>query len=74
MEGMITTLYFWRREKNKEVLMCFCVFLERNMVRKERKKMPKIAPKNPIFQFWSNLGCQGLFIALGMLPEARRTL
>ena len=60
MEGMNTTLYFWRREKNQEVLMCFCVFWERNMVRKERKnaqKKAQIAPKNPIYQFWSNLGC-----------------
>ena len=37
MEGMNTTLYFWRKEKNQEVLMCFCIFWERNMVRKERK-------------------------------------
>ena len=44
------------------------------MVRKERKKMPKntqTTPKNPNFQFWSNLGCHGLFIALGMLFEAQ---
>ena len=37
MEGMNTTLYFWRREKNQEALMHFCVFWERNMVRKERE-------------------------------------
>ena len=39
--------------------------------------MPKnaqTAPKNPIFRFWSNLGCEGLFIALGMLFEKRHTL
>ena len=37
MGGMNTTLYFWRREKNQEALMHFCVFWERNMVRKERE-------------------------------------
>ena len=47
MEGMNTTSYSWRSEKNQETLMCFCVFWERNMVRKERNKMPKNAPKNP---------------------------
>ena len=38
MEGMNITLYFWRREKNKEALMYFCGFWERNMVRKKKKK------------------------------------
>ena len=69
MEGMNATLYIWRREKNQEVLMCFCVFWERNMVRKERK-MPKQLPKRPRF----NLSCQKPFIGLGILFEARRTL
>ena len=47
MEGMNTTLYFWRREKNQEVLMCFCVFWERNIVKKERKKTQKDAQTAP---------------------------
>ena len=34
MEGMNTTLYFWRREKNQEVFMVFRVLGERNMVTK----------------------------------------
>ena len=29
MEGMNTTLYFWRREKNQEDLMCFYFFGEK---------------------------------------------
>ena len=57
MEDMNTTLSSWRSKKNQETLMCFCVFWERNMVRKERNKMPKNAPKNPKFQFWPNLMC-----------------
>ena len=48
MEGMNTTFYFWRRDKNQEAFMCFCVFWERNTVRKERKNA-QTAPKNPIF-------------------------
>ena len=48
MEGMNTTLYFWRKEKNQEVFMCFCVFWERNMVRRERTKCPKQLPKTKI--------------------------
>ena len=48
MEGMNTTLYFWRRDKNQEAFTCFCVFWERNTVRKERKNA-QTAPKNPIF-------------------------
>ena len=54
MEGMNTTLYFWRREKNQETLMCFYVFWERNMVRKERKNAEKdaqTAPKMSPLQF-----------------------
>ena len=47
MEGMNTTLYFWRREKNQEVLMCFCVFWERNMVRKERERERGEKKKSP---------------------------
>ena len=48
-----------------------CVFGE-EMCWEERKKA-QIAPQNPIFRFWSNLGCQGLFIALGTLFKAHRT-
>ena len=48
MEGMNTTLYFWIKEKNQEALTCFCVFWERNMVRKEGKKCPNSSQK-PIF-------------------------
>ena len=46
MEGTNTTLYFWRREKNQEILMCFCVFWKRNMVRKERKKNAQKSPNS----------------------------
>ena len=46
MEGMNTTLYFWRREKNQETLMCFCVFWERYMVTKERKNCPERCPNS----------------------------
>ena len=43
MEGMNTTLYFWRREKNQEVLMCFYVFLWREIWWEKREKIPKNA-------------------------------
>ena len=67
MEGMNTILYFWRKEKNQEVLICFCVFWERNM---ERKKMhKKMLPKRLPF----NLSCQEPFIGLDMLFGARCT-
>ena len=52
MEGMNTTLYFWRREKNQEALMCFCVFWERNMVRKERKNAQKCPNSSQKPTFW----------------------
>ena len=45
---------------------------ERKKKKKKGPKTPKTAPKTPIFRFSPNLGCQGLFIALGMLPEAWR--
>ena len=43
MEGMNTTLYFWRREKNQEALMCFYVFLWREIWWEKREKIPKNA-------------------------------
>ena len=59
---MNTTLYFWRREKNQETLMYLCVFWERNMVRKERKKCPKMhkqLPKTQFFGFGPIWGVRG---------------
>ena len=52
MEGMKTTLYFWRREKNQEALMCF-FFGEKYGEKRDKKfpKTPKTTLKNPIFQF-----------------------
>ena len=52
MEGMNTTLYFWRRKKNQEVLMCFLG--EKYGEKRERKnaqKTPKqlLNPPPPIF-------------------------
>ena len=38
MEGMNTTFYFWRREKNQETLMCFC---GEKYGEKREKKCPK---------------------------------
>ena len=39
MEGMNTTLYFWRRKKNQEVLMCFLG--EKYGEKRERKNAQK---------------------------------
>ena len=38
MEGMKTSLYFWRREKNQETLMCF---LEKKYGEKRERKYPE---------------------------------
>ena len=45
MEGMNTTLYFWRREKNQEVLMCFLG--EKYGEKREKKKCPKNGQTTP---------------------------
>ena len=66
-EGYEHYLEFLEKREESRRFDVFCVFWERNMVRKEREKCPKMhktSSKNPIFQFWSNLRCQGLFIAL----------
>ena len=46
--------------------MCFCVFWREIWWDKREKKA-----QNPLFSILVLSGCQGLFIALGMLPEAR---
>ena len=38
MEGMNTTFYFWRRDKNQEAFMCFCVFLGEKYGEKREEK------------------------------------
>ena len=45
MEGMNTTLYYWRREKNQEILMLLC-FLGEKYGEKREKKMPKKCPNS----------------------------
>ena len=36
MEGMNTTLYYWRREKNQEILMLLCFLGEKYGEKKEK--------------------------------------
>ena len=44
MKSMNTTLYFQKREKNQETLMCFLG--EKYGEKREKKKMPKKRPNN----------------------------
>ena len=63
MEGMNTTLYFWRREKNQEVLMCFLG--EKYGEKREKKKCPKNGqttpkpPPPPVFLILVQYGVPG---------------
>ena len=48
MECMNTTLYFWRREKNQETLMYFCVFW-REIWWEKREKNAQNNSQKPLF-------------------------
>ena len=69
-------MFLVKTEESRNFDVFFVYILVEKFVGKGGK-IPKTnaqtTPKNPIFQFWSNLGCQGLFIALGTLSKARRT-
>ena len=49
MEGMNTTFYFWRRDKNQEAFMCFCVFLGEKYGEKREEKCPNSSQKPNFF-------------------------
>ena len=68
-------VFLKKREESRSFDVFVCFLGEKYGEKREKKcpKTPKTTPKNPIFGSWSNLGCQGLFIALGTLSKAQRS-
>ena len=70
-------LIFLEKREESRSFEVFVGFLGEKYGEKREKKNAKKRPKygekrekNGVFQSWSNLGCQGLFIALGALSKA----